>query len=180
MKIPELPTGWGFVLTVSEIQAAYLSNPTFVNNNLGSLWIAKHREAEKWQNWPGMIGRYNDIVIVVDPRAPTVLPSGSAVPFGMTAGYMVWDSRDLRHRGQPNVKDVATLHGATTFIEVEGEPMHYIADDRDYAFHKGLGTAGVRGQQLPIFQDQDTGEVLQQSSAIMLLDMPNDGGLATL
>jgi hypothetical protein len=180
LKIPELPTGQGFVLTVSEIQAAYLSNPTFVNNNLGSLWIAKHREAEKWQNWPGMIGRYNDILICVDPRAPMVLPSGSAVPFSMTAGYMVWDSRDLRFRGQPNTKDVATLHGAGTFVEVEGQKLHWITDHRDYHFHLGIGTAGVRGQQLPIYQDEDTGEILQQTSAIMLLDMPNDGGLATL
>ncbi|MCP3683507.1 MAG: hypothetical protein GY861_12540 [bacterium] len=180
LKIPELPTGQGFVLTVSEIQAAYLSNPTFVNNNLGSLWIAKHREADKWQNWPGMIGRYNDILIVVDPRAPMVLPSGSAVPFSMTAGYMVWDSTDNRFRGQPNAKDVAVLHGAVTYVEVEGQKLHWISDSQDYHFRLGIGTAGTRGCQLPIYEDEDTGEVLQQSSAVMLLDMPNDGGLATL
>lgn len=180
LKIPELPTGEGFVLTISEIQASYFSNPTWVNNNLGSLWIARDRSSDKWQKWPGMIGTYNDIVIVVDPRIPTVLPSGSAAPFSMTAGYMVWDSTDLRHRGQPNVKDVAILHGATAFIEVEGEKLHWIKDERDYDFHKGFGTAGVRTDQLPIFEDEDTGEIVQQSSAILLLDMPNSGGLAQL
>jgi len=180
LKIPYLPTGMGFVLTVSEIQAAYLSNPTFVNNNLGSMWIAQNRLANSpMQNWPGIIGCYNNIVVVVDPRAAEVLPGGSAAPFTMRAGYMLWDSRDDRFRGQPFVKDVATLHGAAAFCEVEGQKLHYIADDRDYKLHLGLGTAGVRGDMIPIYISQDNTEIVQQTSAIVLLDMPNGGTLAT-
>lgn len=179
LKIPQLPTGKGFVLTVSELQAAYLSNSTFVNNNIGSLWIAYSRLPKEVQMWPGIIGSYNNILIVCDPRIPTVLPSGSSAPYSLTAGYMVWDSRDLRNRDAANIKDVAFLHGAGSFVEVEGQKLHWIADDRDYKFHLGLGTAGVRGQQLPIYTDADTGEVLQQTSAAILLDLPNNGGLAT-
>ncbi len=180
LKIPQLPTGEGFVLTVSELQAAYLSNPTFVNNNLGSLWIAKERFSKELQCWPGVIGRYNNILIVVDPRQPTLLPSGSASPYSMTAGYMVWDSRDLRLRSNANIKDTAFLLGRGACVEVEGQPLHWIADEQDYAFHKGLGTAGVRGQQLPIYSDQDSGETVQQTSAVVVLDLPNNGTLATL
>lgn len=180
LKIPQLPTGKGFVLSVSELQAAYLSNPTFVNNNLGSLWIAKERFSEEMQTWPGVIGRYNNIMIVVDERIPTLLPGGTAAPYTMTAGYMVWDSRDLRNRGNPLIKDTAILHGAGSFIEVEGQKLHWIADDRDYKFHLGLGTAGVRGHQIPIYEDADTGEIVQQTSAIIVLDLPNNGGLASL
>jgi len=179
LKIPYLPTGQGFVLTISEIQEAYMSNPTFVNNNLGSLFVARDRTNSKIQEWPGIIGTYNNIVICEDPRAAEVLPGGSAAPFTMRAGYMLWDSRDDRFRGQANVKDVATLHGAAAFCEVEGQKLQWIADDHDYKFHLGLGTAGVRGDQIPIYQDENTGEIVQQTSAIVLLDMPNGGTLAT-
>lgn len=179
LKLPYLPTGMGFVLTVSEIQEAYLSNPTFVNNNLGSLWIARERMHDEMQKWPGIVGCYNNIVIICDPRAAEVLPGGSAVPFTMRAGYMLWDSRDARFRGQPFVKDVATLHGAAAFCEVEGQKLQWIADDHDYKFHLGLGTAGVRGDQIPIYIDENDGSIVQQTSAIVLLDMPNGGTLAT-
>lgn len=179
LKIPYLPTGMGFVLTVSELQEAYLSNPTFVNNNLGSLWIARNRMADEMQNWPGIVGCYNNIVVVCDPRIPTLVPGGTSLPYSLTAGYMLWDSRDDRHRANANVKDCAFLHGAGAFIEVEGQKLHWIADDRDYKFHLGLGTAGVRGQQLPIYTDETTGETLQQTSALILLDLPNNGTLAT-
>jgi hypothetical protein len=179
LKIPELPTGQGFVLTISEIQEAYLSNPTFVNNNLGSLFVARDRVASGLESWPGIVGTYNNIVIICDPRAAEVLPGGSAAPFTMRAGYVLHDSRDDRFRGQANVKDVATLHGADAFCEVEGQKLQWIADDHDYEFHLGLGTAGVRGDQIPIYEDENTGEIVQQTSAIVLLDMPNGGALAT-
>jgi hypothetical protein len=180
LKIAGLPTGEGFVLTVSELQAAMLSNPIFAANNLGSLWIARDRLPGPIQKWPGVIGSYNDILVIVDPRQPTVLPGGSSAPFSMVAGYMVWGSRDLRHRRFANCKDTAFLLGNGAFLELEGEPLHYIADDRDYKLHQGLGIAGVRGDMLPIFIDPtDNTNTLLQTCAVALLDLPNGGTLST-
>jgi len=179
LKIPQLPTGSGYVVTVSELMAAMLSNPLFTSNNLGSLWLARNQIPETIQKWPGVIGCYNDMVIIVDSRQPTLLPSGSSSPYSLTAGYMVWGSRDLRNRDQANIKDTAFVHGAGSLVKVEGEKLHWIADEYDYAFHKGLGTAGVRGYQLPIYTDRSTGEVVQPTSALVILDLPNQGILST-
>jgi hypothetical protein len=180
LSIPGLPTGEGYVLTVSEIQAAYLSNPIWTSNNLGTLWHDMTQQSEIVQQWRGVIGSYNNILIICDPRIPTLLPGGSAEPYSLTAGYMVWDSRDLRYRNRNHVKDVAILHGRGAFIRVEGEPEHWIADERDYGMHKGLGIAGVCGDQLPVFIDEDTDDRVNQTSAIVLLDLPNHGTLSTL
>ncbi len=109
---------------------------------------------------------------------PTLLPSGSAAPFSLQAGYMVWDSRDLRHRRFANCKDLAILHGAGAFYEVEGEKVHFITDDRDYKFHQGLGIAGVRGQGLPIFLDAQTNNVFNLTSALCVLDFPAGGSVS--
>jgi hypothetical protein len=178
LRIPGLPTGEGYLLTISEIQAALVSNATWAANNLGALYVAKAALPDMVQKWRGVIGSYGNILIVTDPRIPTVLPSGSAAPYSLQAGYMVWNSRDLRHRQNPNCKDVAFLHGAGAFWEVEGEKQHFITDDRDYMFHKGLGIAGVRGQGLPIFLDTNTNRVYNLTSAACLLDFPNGGSVA--
>lgn len=179
LRIPGLPTGSGFVLTISELQAALISNPTVAANNLGAMYTPFQALPEMVQKYRGVIGSYSDILLVCDPRIPTVLPGGSATPFSLDAGYMVWNSTDLRHRTHQHVKDVAILHGAGALVEVEGEKLHWIADERDYAFHQGLGTAGVRGDQIPIFIDEETNAIAQITSAVCFLDLPNQGTLAS-
>lgn len=176
LAIPGMPTGKGFVCTVSEVQAGLTSNPTYVANNLGSQWISYNQLNDKLIMWPGVIGRYNNLLIVVDDRQPTLLPGGSAAPYSMTAGYMVWGNRDLRNRTSPNVKDTMFIHGEGHFAEVEGEPAHMIDDDRDYKFHLGVGIAGVRGDQLCIYLDPNSNNVVCEGGAVAILDFPNAGG----
>ena len=181
LTIPGLPTGEGFVLTVSEIQAAYLTNPIWTSNNLGSLWKDITQQSDTVQKWRGTIGSYNNILIICDPRVPMLLPGGSAEPYSLSAGYMVWNSRDARFRNRKHAKDLAILHGRGAYISVEGEPEHWIADERDYGMHQGLGIAGVSGEQLPIFADEDDADdVVNMTSALILLDIPNQGTLSSL
>ena len=177
LKIPGLPTGMGFILTISELQAALVSNPTVAANNLGALYIAKAALPDTVQKWRGVIGAYNNLLLVVDPRQPTLLPAGTAAPYTLTSGYMVWDSADNRNRDNPNIKDTASLVGAGNFVEVEGEKLHYISDQQDYDFRKGVGTALVRGYNLPIFTDADGNHVYDRG-AVIILDLPNGGALA--
>jgi len=177
MKLAGLPTGTGYILTISELQAGILSNPTVAANNLGSLYIAKASLPETIQKWRGVICAYNNILIVCDPRQPTVLPSGTASPFGMTAGYMEWDSADQRNRTNANIKDTAFLIGPANFVEVEGEKLRWINDTQDYGFRDGVGTATVRGYNLPIFTDTNN-NVVYDRGGVILLDLPNQGALA--
>lgn len=177
LKIPGLPTGMGFILTISELQAAIVSNPTVAANNLGSLYIAKAALPDTVQKWRGVVGAYNNLLMVVDPRQPTLLPSGTAAPFAMQAGYMEWDSADQRNRTSANIKDTAYLLGAGNFVEVEGERLHWISDSQDYDFRKGVGTACVRGYNLPIFTDAD-GNFVYDRGGVVILDIPNQGALS--
>lgn len=179
LKIPGLPTGMGFVVTVSEIMAGMMANPTFVANNLGSQWISYARLPEKLLKWPGVIGSYNNMLFVVDERQPTLLPSGSAAPYTLQDYYMVWNSRDLRQRSNANIKDTAFIHGEGSCVEMEGEPLHWISDAQDYDFRKGVGTAGVRGCQLPIYLDPNSQQVVYQGGAMAILDFPNRGSQAS-
>lgn len=174
LRIPGLPTGEGFILTISELQAGLLSNPTVAANNLGALYIAKAALPEEVQKWRGVIGAYNDLLIVVDPRQPTLYPAGSAAPYSLTAGYVKWDSYDGRNRTYTNVKDTAYLLTAGSLIHVEGEKMHYIDDEQDYGFREGVGTAGVRGYQLPIFRDA-SGGIVAVRGGVIILDLPYGG-----
>lgn len=177
LTIPGLPTGEGYVLTISEIQAALVSNATWAANNLGALFVAKAALPDQVQNWRGVIGAYGNILLVCDPRQPTLLPMNSQPPYTMQSGYMVWNSLDLRNRNSANIKDTAFLLGPAALWEVEGEKPHWITDDRDYAFHGGLGMAGVRGDGLPLFIDATTGGVFNLTSAVVVLDFPNGGSV---
>jgi len=178
LSIPGMPTGKGFVCTVSEIQAGFMSNPTYSALNMGSQWISYSQLNDKLIMWPGVIGRYNNLLIVVDDRQPTLIPGGSAPPFSLTAGYMVWGNRDLRQRTNPNVKDTMFIHGESSFIEVEGEPVHWLDDVQDYGFNKGIGIGGVRGCQRADFLDPNSTAIVQEGGGVAILDFPNQGGQA--
>jgi hypothetical protein len=179
LRLPGLPTGYGYVVTVSEIQMGLMTNPMYAANNLGSQWVAYARLPEPIITWPGVIGSYNNLLFCCDDRQPTVLPGGSAVPFTLQAGYMVWDSADLRNRRNPNVKDTFFVFGNGAYVEMEGEPMQWMSDSQDYDFRKGLGGAGVRGDQLPIYLDPNSAAVVYQGGAWGTLDFPNRGTQAT-
>ena len=179
LSLPGLPTGYGYVVSVSEIQMGLMTNPMYAANNLGSQWQNHTQLADPIQNWPGVIGSYNNLLFVCDERQPTILPMGSASPYTMQAGYMVWDSTDLRNRNSPNIKDTFFVFGNGAYVEMEGEPMHWISDTQDYDFRKGVGIAGVRADQLPIYLDPDSDAIVYQGGGWGVLDFPNGGSQAS-
>jgi hypothetical protein len=141
-----------FVLTISQVQAAYFSNPNFVDT-LGDRWTAQNRLSnDAAQNWIGILGKWTsasgaDIYVTMDERLATLLPSGSAAPFGLAAHYMWPTDNDDRQLDNPIVRDASILHGAGAVVKWEPEPMHYINDNYDYHVRNGYGYAGVRGIQ---------------------------------
>lgn len=141
-----------FVLTISQLAAARFSDPTFVDS-MGNRWTDINRlNNEKIQNWYGVLGKYESasgatIYIVVDDRLPTLLPSGSGEPFGLTANYMWPTDEDLRLLDNTTIRDACILHGAGAIVNWEPEKMHMIHQDWDYNVRNGAGYAGVRGIQ---------------------------------
>ena len=141
-----------FVLTVSQLQASRFSNPNFVDT-LGNRYTRTNNiEVEEVQNWYGLLGKWMsaagaDVYIVRDDRLATLIPSGTAEPFGLTAGYMWPTANDQRQLDNPLTRDASILHGAGALYLMEPEKLHMISQDWDYNVRNGVGYAGVRGYQ---------------------------------
>ena len=140
-----------FVLTISQLQAQRFSDPS-VADSMGARWTVQNNLSEKTQNWYGIIGKYvsatgADIYCVVDERLPTIWPTGSALPFGLAAGYVWPTDNDLRNLEQETVRDACILHGKGALVNLEPERMHMIHQDWDYDVRNGAGYAGNRGIQ---------------------------------
>jgi len=179
LEIPS-SSGKGYVLTISELQAMYLGDPAWSSKNLGSLFIAKAALNEKVMNWPGVLGMYKDLLLVVDHRTSAVQRAGNA----LTAKYVTHGGIDNRNRGMvqnstthDHIYDVAVLHGKGAIWKWEPEPIHHIEDDEDYKKVKGVGTACARGIGIPLWwEDIDTKSTPpeQNTSAVVLCGIPGD------
>jgi|GEM_PF-2530215 len=141
-----------FVLTISQLQAARFTNPRFIDT-LGSRYTrVDDIKDHKVQNWYGIQGKWESaagatIYIVRDDRLATLIPSGTAEPFGLEAGYMWPTANDQRQLENPLVRDASILHGAGSLYLMEPEKMHMISQDWDYNVRNGVGYAGNRGYQ---------------------------------
>ena len=141
-----------FILTISELQAVRFSNPAFADT-LGNRWVAQNRlQNDPAQNWIGLLGKWTsaagcDIYVVIDYRLPTLIPTGTSEPWGLRAGYVWPQQRDLRELENPLVRDASILHGAGAVVNWEPEKMHFVVQDWDYGVRLGKGYAGVRGVQ---------------------------------
>jgi hypothetical protein len=150
LNIAGLPGGKGFVVTISERQAAYISDPAWSQRNPGSL-IRRDQLPEKTANWPGVIGSYKDLLLVIDVRQPTLVPTGSSAPFGLSAGYLWPGDIDQRYRDDRDVCDTFYLHGKNSVCKWEPEKLHHITQADDYDNVIGHGTARVWGHRIPIY-----------------------------
>jgi hypothetical protein len=149
LDIPDVPGGKGYIVTISEIQAMYLGDPAWAARNLGNLYLARASLPEKVMNWPGVIGMYKDLLLVVDVRAATVDTAGA----GLTAGYVYPGDNDQRIRTKSQALDVVTVHGKGAVWKWEPEKLHSISQRDDYDKIEGVGTACVRGIGIPIFRN---------------------------
>jgi len=141
-----------FVLTVSEVTAAFYSNPRFADTS-GDRWQSvATMDGDKAQSWNGILGVFHsavgvDIYVVVDERLPMLLPQGSAEPFGLGAFY-VWPTEvETRPLTNPRARDACILHGKGGVVNWEAEKLHNIGWSWDYEQQRGYGYAGVRGIQ---------------------------------
>lgn len=154
LSIPGLPGGKGYILTFSELQAAYIGDPAWSARNLGTLFKDRSALPDKVQSWDGVLGYYKDLLLVMDPLQPTLNPTGSSSPFGLSTGYVWPGDVDLRYRDDLDVCDTAFLHGVGSIVKWDAEKLHFIRQDDDYEIVQGRGTARVWGIQDPLFDQQ--------------------------
>jgi hypothetical protein len=172
LNIPGVTGGRGYIVTISELQANYLGSPAWSERNLGAVHITKAALPEKVMNWPGVIGAYKDLLIVVDPRQPTIDITGTSQPHGLSAGYMWMGDNDQRNRDQDTVLDTVFILGNGSFIDWYPEKLHFVFQLDDYTKIKGVATALVRGVQTPVYTDDNTANPEQFGSAVALCRLP--------
>ena len=172
LNIPGLPGGRGFIGTISEDQAVYLGDPVWSNRNLGALYMGKTALSEKVMNWPGVIGAYKDILLVVDPRQPTIDITGTSAPHGLSGGYLWPGDVDLRNKDQDTVCDTMFILGRGAEINWYPEKLHHVQQVDDYGAIVGHGTALVRGKQVPHYTDENGNNPEQFTSAVVLCRLP--------
>jgi len=175
LRIPELKGGGGegFVMTISELQATYLGDPAWSTRNLGHLYVSAAALPDRIQNWPGVLGAYKDLLIVVDVRQPTIDITGTSQPHGLSGGYYWMGHNDQRNRDQDTVCDTVFILGKGAYINWYPEKLHHIQQLDDYGKIKGHGTALVRGVQTPHFTDENTLNAEQFTSAVALCRLPD-------
>lgn len=154
LAIPGLPGGRGYFFTMSELQATYLGDPAWSARNLGDLYKSVSALPEKVQNWPGVIGAYKNLLLCVDVMQPTLVPTGSSAPFGISTGYVWPGDINLRYRDDGDVCDTCFLHGAGSIFKWDAEALHHIRQNDDYDLIQGHGTARVYGIQDPLYDAQ--------------------------
>ena len=184
LPIPGLPGGTGWILTVSELQAAFMADPTWSTQNLGAFWQASNRTSEAAQKFPGVLGSYKKLLIVEDVRMPTLQPwtssDGGSGATSLSPGYVLPGNNDQRNRGQAYVRDIAIVHGKGAVWNWTAEPLHFVKQFDDYELEEGTGIATVRGIGIPVFNgDSTSGDTgygtgtVQNSSAIVLCGLPD-------
>ena len=172
LKIPGLPGGEGLIATFSELQATYLGDAAWSARNLGALYLSKASLPEKVMNWPGVLGAYKDLLLVVDVRQPTLDITGTSQPHGLSGGYMWMGHNDSRNRDQDTVCDTVFILGKGAYINWYPEKLHHIQQLDDYGKIKGHGTALVRGLQTPHYTDENGLNPEQFTSAVALCRLP--------
>lgn len=176
LKLKGLPGGTGWLVLVSELQAMYLGDPAWTSANLGSLWKdASKVDGGIAMKWTGVLGSWKKLLFVEEPRIPTLRPSGSSRPFGLTAHYVWPGDNDDRHRDETDIIDTFELLGANAVFSWTPEKLHHIQMVDDYGAIKGHGTALVRGIRIPIYDQQTPGAgTHEQFGSIMgLARLPN-------
>lgn len=156
LNLPGFPGG-GWVMTMSELQAVYLSDPAWSARNLGNLYTAVNRLNEKVQNWSGVIGKYKNFLLVEDVMQPTLKISGTSDPWGMTAGYMLPGDDEDREREDPDTRDTFFILGKAAIIDWRAQAIRHIKQTDDYGIRLGHGTALTEGLTLPIYDQEFPG-----------------------
>lgn len=175
LKLPGLPGNGGWIITISEIQNAYLGDPAWSARNLGTEWSNVTELNETVQQWSGITGKYKNFYIVQDERQPTLRVSGTSAPFGLSAGYVLMG--DIDNRGHDNLwtRDTAFILGNACVVDWNSMPLRHVTQDDDYKMVMGHGTAVVEGISMPIFGRPEGlagGQLEQYSSMVMVLGMP--------
>ncbi len=113
-----------------------------------------------------VMGRFGQLLLIADERAPVVTVAGGAVTFAYKGPS---DGRDLT--ADNDRFDVVVLLGMQSYYEYEFEPLMFREEIEDYESQKGIGAIRTTGWTLSQFDNilspTDT-TIYNKSSALIL------------
>ena len=98
------------------------------------------------------LGKWQDIFLVEDERAPTLTIGGSTEPFTLTPGYVHPGNRDERDTSS-GARDIGFLLGRAPLIDYYPVKVHHKYDDYNYEKWQGKGAFCMRGVQMRTYDD---------------------------
>ena len=142
----------GYILTVPTNQV-YHVRQLDRTDSLAAYWtsVARMPNEEK-AIFPDLLGRWVNIWLVEDERAPTLTVTGSAAPFTVTPQYVHPGNNDQRDTSS-GARDVGFLLGKAPLVDWYPVRIHHKFDDYNYQKWEGKGAFGERGVQLRWYDD---------------------------
>ena len=146
----DLPGGKGFVLTIPSAQKFHILDLDRSDSTASGYFVPTHRwsDSERYMFPEGAaLGKWLNIYLVEDERAPTLSISGSASPFTLTPGYVEPGNNDGRDTSS-GARDVGFFLGKAPLVDLYPVKLHHKYDDYNYKKWEGKGAFGERGVQL--------------------------------
>jgi hypothetical protein len=144
--------GKGWILTVPTNQVYHVHNFSRDDSLIGYWTAANQMNDMTKANLPLLLGRYLDIYLVEDDRAPTITVGGTASPFTLTPGYVLPGNNDQRDTSA-TARDVGYLLGRAPLIDWYPTKLHHKYDDYNYQKWEGKGYFCMRGINLRMYDD---------------------------
>lgn len=144
--------GKGWILTVPTNQVYHVHNFSRDDSLIGYWTAANQMNDMTKANLPLLLGRYLDIYLVEDDRAPTITVGGTASPFTLTPGYVLPGNVDQRDTSA-DARDVGFLLGRAPLIDWYPSKLHHKYDDYNYQKWEGKGYFCMRGINLRMYDD---------------------------
>lgn len=132
-------------------------------------------------NYTGYVARVGSLVIVEDPRSPTVQKTGANGSWALSCQYMRPGNDDDRktYFTQDNAEnfDIGFCVGKAAVCEWEVTPVHFEVEVQNYRRYQGTGAFGESGIQL-VEYDYDAGWAgtdnnrLNRGSVVLAFSIP--------
>lgn len=127
---------------------------------LGAVWQNVTALTDEEQKFPGIVGRVMNLVIVKDPRYPTIKCTNAYANTTHTVAYMEPGNQDARNKSvysDTNAAwDIGFLMGAGAIIDWTVTPLHFEMEQNEYGKIYGKAAFTERGIQLGATYDTDT------------------------
>jgi hypothetical protein len=139
------------------------------SGQLGSVWTQVTALSDEEQKFPGIVGRVMNLVIIKDPRYPTLECTASYGDTTHSVIYLEPGNYDLRNKSvyasDSNAAwDVGFLLGAGAIVDWTVTPLHFGMEQTEYGKKYGKSAFIERGIQLGNTYDTDTASNLNKKN----------------